>query len=83
MRKRLFLTVALLGFFAGCSDDQSNGDMGAGGDMSAVACTGVIPMASIDIINACTIDQRETVDIEPFYPDNAPNGTLPALMPPP
>lgn len=84
MRKQiaryLWGTVFALALVAGCG---SNSDMQTMPDMSAAACTGLIPQASNDIINACTVDTRETVMIMPAFPSNYPQGMPPALIPPP
>jgi hypothetical protein len=48
---------------------------GGGGD-TTTGCS-MNPMTHEEIINACT--DAQSVDIAPFFPASAPNGTLPAL----
>jgi hypothetical protein len=58
----------------GCGGN--NGNNGGGGADMAQTCS-MNPMTHVEIINACTDSQ--SVDIQPFFPTSAPNGTLPSL----
>jgi hypothetical protein len=73
----LCCTAAVALLAAGCTETTSSGP-----DMAAPACT-VVPQASNDILNACTVDTRETVMLVPAYPTNYPKGMPPTLIPPP
>jgi hypothetical protein len=43
-----------------------------------IPCVSGTPMSNTDFLNACTT--AASIDIEPFYPDKAPNGMLPPLQ---
>jgi hypothetical protein len=77
----LICVVALTvnGCGKGGGNNGGGGDMatgpGGGGDMTPPCSTN--PQTHLEIINACTSSQ--SFDVEPFFPANAPNGTLPSL----
>ena len=73
MKKIIFVGLVAL---SGCDSKISNNtqpDMA----MSASTCFTGTPMTNEDFLNACST--ASSVEIAPFYPDNAPNGVLPPL----
>ena len=73
--------VALSMTVSGCGGNGGNGGGagsggGGGGGGSGETCS-MNPMTHEEIINACT--DAQSVDINPFFPAAAPNGTLPSL----
>jgi hypothetical protein len=85
MRKIFFVGLVALGAVA-CGGNSNNGTTSSGGQDMAMssnpdmtpACVSGTPMTNSDFLNACT--NADSVDIVPFYPTNAPNGTLPPLQ---
>ncbi len=61
----------------GGSVDMAGGGGAGGGDMAFVCVQN--PMADPDFLNACAPANVDSVLIDPFYPQLAPNGALPAL----
>jgi len=85
MRNLLFVGLVALGAVA-CGGNGNNGTTGGGQDMAmqmsnpdmTPACVTGTPMSNTDFLNACT--NADSVEIDPFYPTNAPNGQLPPLQ---
>ena len=81
------LILALLVAPLGCGSDTNNPMNNTTPDMAmqqmqnadlAPTCFTGTPMTNEDFLNACTT--AASIDIVPFWPDKAPNGTLPPLQ---
>jgi hypothetical protein len=78
----LVCVLALAVTISGCGGENGGGGGagggggGGGGGDTTTGCS-MNPMTHEEIINACT--DAQSVDIAPFFPASAPNGTLPAL----
>jgi hypothetical protein len=89
MSKKHWLTLASvvaglsLSVFVSCGDDTSNTkpDMSSTPDLVQspdMGCYGN-PVDNVSILNSCAPASVDREDVVPFYPANAPNGTLPQL----
>jgi hypothetical protein len=83
MKSLIFVGLVALGAI-GCGDSNNvmnnpTPDLAMQGqpDM-APTCFAGTPATNEEFLNACTTSA--SVDLVPFYPDNAPNGTLPPLQ---
>ena len=72
----LAMAVTVSGCGGGNGNNGGAGGTGGGGGGGTSDCS-MNPMTHLEIINACT--DAQSVDISPFFPASAPNGTLPAL----
>lgn len=84
--KTLTFVVLVASLAIGCGSNSNNSTTSTTGgttgvmqnpDMSPTCFTGT-PANNADFLNACT--SAPSIDIEPFYPTNAPNGVLPPLQ---
>ena len=86
IRNILFVGLVALGAVAcGGNSNNNNTTSGGGQDMAmnvnpdlTPACVSGTPASNTDFLNACT--NADSVEIDPFYPTNAPNGQLPPLQ---
>lgn len=83
MRTLIFFSLVAFGAL-GCDSSSNNNNnapdlaMPASNPDLAPTCFTGTPATNEDFLNACTT--ASSVDITPFYPANAPSGTLPPLQ---